>query len=203
MSTLLQSEERENDGAFSPKDHHHTFGEDHDNAFDHEAILGSRKDAEEFDELSPEEAKKRLKVLLGKMDRNKDAQIDRYYRIIIVYLNCIFFLLRNELYSWILRSFKSLSEEDSNDRFDDSDEDEDGFVTWEEYKAEEYDFGDGDIDLSDPDMAEEWKLMEEDKFLFLAADKNQDDKLDQKEFLSFSHPEEDQSMRPHVLSQVN
>ena len=96
-----------------------------------------------------------------------------------------------------------MSEEDSNDRFDDSDEDEDGFVTWEEYKAEEYDFGDGEIDLSDPDMAEEWKLMEEDKFLFLAADKNQDDKLDQKEFLSFSHPEEDQSMRPHVLSQVN
>jgi len=179
------SGERETDGAFSPKDHHHTFGEDHDNAFDHEAILGSRKDAEEFDELSPEEAKKRLKVLLGKMDRNKDTQIDR-----------------NELYSWILRSFKSLSEEDSNDRFEDSDEDEDGFVTWEEYKAEEYDFGDGDIDMSDPDMAEEWKLMEEDKFLFLAADKNQDDRLDQKEFLSFSHPEEDQSMRPHVLSQV-
>lgn len=113
------------------------------------------------------------------------------------------FCFRNELYSWILRSFKSLSEEDSNDRFEDADEDEDGFVSWDEYKAEEYDFGDGDeFDMSDPDMAEEWKLMEEDKYLFLAADVNGDNKLSPKEFLSFSHPEEDQSMRPHVLTQV-
>ena len=111
---------------------------------------------------------------------------------------------RNELYSWILRSFKSLSEEDSKDRFDDADEDEDGFVSWDEYKSEEYDFGDGDeFDMSDPDMAEEWKLMEEDRYLFLAADTTGDDKLNPKEFLSFSHPEEDQSMRPHVLTQVN
>ena len=96
-----------------------------------------------------------------------------------------------------------MSEEDSNDRFEDADEDEDGFVAWDEYKAEEYDFGDGDeFDMSDPDMAEEWKLMEEDRYLFLAADVNGDDKLNAKEFLSFSHPEEDQSMRPHVLTQV-
>ena len=97
-----------------------------------------------------------------------------------------------------MRSFKSLSEEDSNDRFEDADEDEDGFVSWDEYKAEEYDFGDGDeFDMSDPDMAEEWKLMEEDKYLFLAADVNGDNKLDPKEFLSFSHPEEDQ-MNPKL-----
>ena len=44
--------------------------------------------------------------------------------------------------------------------------------------------------------------MEEDRYLFLAADVNGDDKLNAKEFLSFSHPEEDQSMRPHVLTQV-
>ena len=36
-----------------------------------------RKEAEEFDQLPPEEAKKRLKVLLGKMDRNMDEQIDK------------------------------------------------------------------------------------------------------------------------------
>jgi len=185
-STRKGSGEREDDGAFSPRDHHHGHGEEHDSSFDHEAILGSRKDAEEFDDLTPQEARKRLAVLITKMDRNLDKSIDR-----------------NELYSWILRSFKSLSEEDSNDRFEDADEDEDGFVSWDEYKAEEYDFGDGDeFDMSDPDMAEEWKLMEEDKYLFLAADANGDNKLDPKEFLSFSHPEEDQSMRPHVLTQV-
>ena len=102
----LQSGERMSDGAFSPRDHKHGSGEEHDNSFDHEAILGSRKDAEEYDDLPPEEAKRRLgvslgcsefspsltfvsQVLLGKMDRNLDEQIDR-----------------KELYAWILRSFK-------------------------------------------------------------------------------------------------
>lgn len=180
--------ERESDGAFSPRDHNHGEGEDHDMAFDHEAILGSRKEAEEFDDLPPEEAKRRLKILLGKMDRNLDEHIDK-----------------NELYAWILRSFKSLSEEDSIDRFEDADEDDNGFVSWEEYKADEYDFDD-DQDmkeaLSDPDTAEEWKLMQEDHYLFKAADKDDDDNLNKKEFFSFSHPEEDLEMQPHVVRQI-
>ena len=73
--------EREADGAFSPRDHHHG-SEDHDSAFDHEAILGSRKEAEEFDELDPEEAKRRLGVLLKKMDRDNDEAIDRLGKLL-------------------------------------------------------------------------------------------------------------------------
>jgi len=176
--------ERESDGAFSPRDHHHDDG-DHDTSFDHEAILGSRKEAESFDELAPEEAKEKLAVLLEKMDRNMDKSVDR-----------------KELYSWILRSFKSLSKEDSDDRFEDADGDEDGLVSWDEYKSEEFDFGDEELDLNDPEVADEWKLMEEDRFLFLAADTNGDGFLDKAEFLAFSHPEEDDNMKPHVLEQV-
>nr|ALS04776.1 reticulocalbin-2-like isoform X1 [Pseudodiaptomus poplesia] len=70
--------ERESDGAFSPRDAHHVSDGEHDHAFDHEAILGSRREAEEFDELSPEESKKRLLVLLSKMDRNLDKNIDSW-----------------------------------------------------------------------------------------------------------------------------
>jgi len=178
--------EREADGAFSPRDKHHGGSGEHDAGFDHEAIIGSRKEAEEFDDLSPEEAKQRLRILLTKMDRDNDESVDR-----------------NELYAWILRSFKALSQEDSDDRFEDADGDEDGFVTWDEYYEDEYDFGDEkNPDLSDPAAAEEWKLMEEDKILFQAADMNQDGKLDNKEYLAFTHPEEDPSMKPHVLRQV-
>ena len=46
--------------------------------FDHEAILGSKREAQDFDKLSPEEAKRRLKILLEKMDRNGDKSIERY-----------------------------------------------------------------------------------------------------------------------------
>ena len=63
-NSSFQSGERLSDGAFSPRDHKHGSGEEHDNAFDHEAILGSRKDAEEYDDLPPEEAKRRLGVSL-------------------------------------------------------------------------------------------------------------------------------------------
>ena len=59
---------------------------------------------------------------------------------------------RKELYAWILRSFKSLSQEESDERFDDSDENEDAFVTWKEYATEEFDLelDDQDFDPNDP-----------------------------------------------------
>lgn len=52
-------------------------------------FVGSAKEAEEYDHLSPEESKKRLAILLNKMDLNADKQISR-----------------DELKAWILRSFK-------------------------------------------------------------------------------------------------
>lgn len=84
------SKERLEDGSYSPRDSHH-HGEDgeHNVEFDHEAILGSVKEAEEFDSLSPEESKKRLRLLVERMDLNNDQFVDRH-----------------ELKAWILRSFR-------------------------------------------------------------------------------------------------
>lgn len=50
---------------------------------------GSVKEAEEFDKLPIEESKRRLEILLTKMDLNNDRYIER-----------------NELKAWILRSFR-------------------------------------------------------------------------------------------------
>ena len=52
----------------------------------------------------------------------------------------------------------------------------------------------------DPERLDEYSMMEEDKILFEAADKNQDGKLDKTEFLSFTHPEEDAEMIRPVLT---
>ena len=78
----------------SPRDHHHdSAAADHDTSFDHEAILGSKKDAESFNELSPEEAKARLEVLLEKMDRNLDKNVDRYVHLVNSFFRlCVCFL---------------------------------------------------------------------------------------------------------------
>jgi hypothetical protein len=94
--------ERMEDGAFSPRDHGHFsedgmtmlhkklfhidsrqllalfFSDHHHSEFDHEAILGSVKEAEEFHDLKPEESIRRLAILIRKMDLNGDEFIDRH-----------------------------------------------------------------------------------------------------------------------------
>lgn len=84
------NKERLIDGVYKSRDsHHYDKDGEHNIEFDHEAIIGSVKEAEEYDQLTPEESKKRLKLLVEKMDLNFDKYIDRH-----------------ELKAWILRSFK-------------------------------------------------------------------------------------------------
>lgn len=116
-----KNKERLQDGATHAHLDKHLSSHEHDTEFDHEAILGSVKEAEEFHDLSPEESKKRLAILVTKMDGNKDKFIDRH-----------------ELKAWILRSFKSLAAEEASDRFEDCDEDGDHKVTWAEYIKDTY-----------------------------------------------------------------
>lgn len=52
-------------------------------------FAGSAKEAQEFDKLPMQESKRRLGILLKKMDLNNDKYIER-----------------NELKAWILRSFR-------------------------------------------------------------------------------------------------
>ncbi|CAL4122170.1 unnamed protein product [Meganyctiphanes norvegica] len=181
------NKEKEEHGPRSPRDHGHNVDGEHNTAFDHESILGSSKAAEEYDDLPPTEAKRRLEILLLKMDRNNDKQVDR-----------------TELHSWILRSFKMLSEEESAERMEEVDEDEDGYVTWSEYIAETYGIKEPeDQELLDPeDQDEEQKLLREDRELFNGADRNIDGRLDAKEFLSFTHPEEHPNLLPIILMQT-
>lgn len=159
--------EREVDGAFSPRDHSHFEDDEHNADFDHEAILGSAKDAEEFDHLPPEEAKKRLAILLEKMDLDSDK-----------------FISQTELKQWIIRSFKSLSEEESKEKLTEVDLNKDGEVTWNEYKAETYGL-ENDVDsiFSGKEHAEEQRLMKNDKELFDTADLNKDGKRNTKVIL--------------------
>lgn len=51
--------------------------------------IGSVKEAEEFDKLTPEESRAKLALLLPKMDLNKDKFVDR-----------------TELKKWIIKSFQ-------------------------------------------------------------------------------------------------
>ncbi|KAF7266303.1 hypothetical protein GWI33_020331 [Rhynchophorus ferrugineus] len=177
--------EREIDGAYAPRDHDHYDDTGiHRSDFDHEAILGSYKEAEEYDHLPPEEAKRRLSILLTKMDISKDGYIDR-----------------KELKAWIIRSFKTLSEEEANEKLEDADEDNDGKVSWAEYIADTY----GTESAEDNTLKfheENIHLISDDKEMWKAADKNKDGVLDSQEWIAFSNPEEHPDMIPIILQQT-
>lgn len=175
--------EREEDGAYSPRDHGHYDGDEHNDDFDHEAILGSAKEAEEFDHLPPEEAKRRLTILLKRMDTNEDFDITP-----------------TELRQWILRSFRSLSQEESREKLQEVDLNKDNEATWQEYVTETYGAdSDADSEFSaGKEYPEEQRLMKNDKELFDTADVDKNGRLDENEFLSFTHPEE----APHMLDVI-
>jgi len=178
--------ESESHGGRSPherfQDAHYKNGQ-HDEHMDHQAILGSKKTAEEFDKLAPEESKKRLRVMSKKMDLNADGFVDKH-----------------ELKMWIFNSLKQLDREETDERFDEIDEDRDGVITFTEYVKES--FGEDELDLnSSPEKldADDQKLFEEDRTFFNAADMSHDGKLSKDEFAAFQNPESHAHMHESLI----
>ncbi|GIY39875.1 calumenin [Caerostris extrusa] len=158
-------------GSYVPRDSGHYKGGKHDYDYDHESVLGSHTVAEEYEHLPPEEAKKRLFSLALKMDANGDKYVDK-----------------KELIDWVLKSFKSLTEEEAMDEMEDEDKNDDGKVTWEEHVSETYGmYGD---DLVVNQTPEDMEMLENDRELFKAADVNGNGVLEKSEYSGFSHPEE-------------
>lgn len=108
--------------------------------------------------------------------------------------------------------YRSLSEEEANDRFDDIDEDHDDRITWHEYIKDTYSMDAEDLpnlklvadDHSNRIITgnEENRLIQEDLTLFKSADKNADGSLTRDEFVMFVSPEEFPEMLPVILNQT-
>jgi len=134
--------------------------------FDHDALFGSTH--EELNQLSPDDAKKRLRkfIIDGKMDKNEDGIISK-----------------EELAKWVLNSFQSISQQDALDQLKEEDDNSDSSISWEEHQKNNFN-SDGEQTL------EEKEMIYEDRALFKAADLNHDGLLDAKEFALFTSPED-------------
>lgn len=147
---------------------------DHDATVDQEAFLG-KAGVKEFEELSPEEARERLKKIIKQIDTNEDGVVS----------------LR-ELAEWIKNLNDNYYIKDANRRFAMLDTDKDDFITFNEYARS---MGLDD----DPVMYEDY--VERDRVKFRAADEDGDGKLSKTEFSFFMYPEQHQFMSNHVVGE--
>ncbi|NWX01129.1 CALU protein, partial [Caloenas nicobarica] len=88
--------------------------------YDHDAFLGA-DEAKTFDQLTPEESKDRLGKIVVKIDEDKDG-----------------FVTVEELRDWIKFAQKRWIFEDVERQWKGHDLNEDGLISWEEYKNATY-----------------------------------------------------------------
>ncbi|KPP76259.1 Calumenin-like [Scleropages formosus] len=104
------------DDPLSEKEH-----EDAENFdYDHDAFLGE-EEAKTFDQLTPEESKERLGKIVDKIDEDKDG-----------------FVTTEEMKKWIKFAQKRWIYDDVDRQWKGHDLNEDGVVSWEEYKNVTY-----------------------------------------------------------------
>ncbi|XP_061422141.1 45 kDa calcium-binding protein [Lethenteron reissneri] len=165
--------------------------------FHQEVFLGKEK--EEFEEDSePRRNRQKLIEIFAKVDKDRDKRISAV-----------------ELQEWIVektREHLQQALDENKPHFRTLDPDGDGLVTWDEYRLR-YLVSKG---FDEKDIAErirdkqELKIDEETEELMdnlkerwnQADDAPQDQKLNEKEFLSFQHPEHSRSMLSYMVQEI-
>ncbi|TKS90366.1 Calumenin-A Precursor [Collichthys lucidus] len=158
----------------------HDDSKNHD--YDHEAFLG-QEDAKTFDSLSPEESTRRLGIIVDKIDSNKDG-----------------FVSEDEMKVWINNAHKKHIYNSVESQWKDFDMNDDGLISWNEYKNVTY----GSY-LDDPQLDTEFnytRMIIRDERRFRAADRNRDMVADKQEFTAFLHPEDQQHMKDIVVQET-
>lgn len=173
--------ERTIDRELSSQEHYQD--EEHNLQYDHEAFLG--EDSKAFDQLPPEESRRRLGLIVDKIDFNKDG-----------------FINQEELKDWIRYTQKRYIMEDVDRQWKQHNPENKDKVVWEDYRKLVYGF----LDSMDPNEADKddegfsYKAMlKRDRRRWSVADSDEDDALNKEEFAAFLHPEETGHMRDVVV----
>ncbi|XP_044285335.1 calumenin isoform X2 [Varanus komodoensis] len=158
----------------------------HDDAenfdYDHDAFLGA-EEAKTFDQLTPEESKERLGVIVDKIDTDKDGVVTE-----------------GELKAWIKKAQKKYVLDNVAHQWQEYDMNRDGSISWDEYRNVTY----GNyLDDPDPDDGFNYKqMMVRDERRFKMADKDGDLIATKEEFTAFLHPEEYDYMKDIVVQET-
>jgi Ca2+-binding EF-hand superfamily protein len=164
----------------------HIHEEAHDKQYDHEQFLG--EEAKSFDQLPPEESRRRLGLIVDKIDTNKDGVVDL-----------------SELKAWIQFTQRRYIDDDVGRQWRSHNPEGNETIHWDVYRHNTYGFMD-DMDPKDlerDDNGFSYKAMlNRDRRRWSVADGNADDELTLEEFTEFLHPEESPRMRDVVVTET-
>ncbi|KAL5007837.1 hypothetical protein ScPMuIL_016643 [Solemya velum] len=142
-----------------------------------------KTDAKTFDQLTPDESREKLSLIVDKIDKDRDG-----------------YVTEEELIDWIQYVQKRYVITDTERMWKDHDVDDDSTLKWEPYQKRTYGYEDepeeGSPTFSYKDM------IERDRRRWEAADKNKDHLLSKEEFMDFMHPEEAEHMRDIVVQET-
>ncbi|XP_019966730.2 calumenin-A-like [Paralichthys olivaceus] len=157
---------------------------EHDEDRDHDQEASVAQDgARSFNQLPPEESIRRLGIILDRIDINKDD-----------------FISVDELKIWIQTARRNYTNERVEKQWKDYDADEDGLISWDEFKNVSY----GGY-MDDPHIQEDFNYTHEmlrDERRFRAADTDGDLNANKHEFNAFLHPENYRHMRDVVIQET-
>jgi len=102
----------------------HFEGGEHNTQYDHEAFLGA-DEAKKFDELTPEESKRRLGLIVDRIDEDKNG-----------------FITLAELKNWIKYTQRRYIDEDVGRLWRQHNPDKNETISWEAYRKSVYGFMD-------------------------------------------------------------
>lgn len=164
----------------------HFANEVHNAEYDHEAFLG--EESKTFDQLSPEESKRRLGIIVDKIDSNKDG-----------------FVSRDELKEWIRFTQKRYITEDINRQWAQHNPENHPKIHWDTYQKLVYGFMDS-LDPAELEKEQEGfsykNMIRREKRRWTMADRDGDNELTKEEFAKFLHPEEDEYMKDVLIEET-
>ncbi|XP_022106337.1 calumenin-B-like isoform X1 [Acanthaster planci] len=167
-------------------DEEHFEGKQHNVDYDHDAFLGE-EEAKTFQNLSPEESRKRLGMIVDKIDEDKDG-----------------FVTEEELRKWIEHQQEQYFFEDAGTLWKSHNPDSDDQMTWEEYNSTTYSSLAEEelVKLPENERMDFAKMIRRDKARWASADENKDGILSREEFTAFLHPENFDRMRGIVVQET-
>jgi len=168
-------------------DEEHFAHDEHNPDYDHDAFLGEDQ-ADYYDTLPPEESKRRLGLIIEKVDSDGDGLVTKA-----------------ELKQWIDYTQKRYLMDDTKRQWETHNPKNKDQVSWDEYRSLVYGFMDNidPTELDDEKEADTYKKMiARDERRWKLADRDADGALTLAEFTDFLHPEESEHMKDIVITET-